>query len=116
MQNATAENDFVIERQEPTSANNYTWYRKYRSGWVEQGGTTTSEYGSSGVAVTLPIAMSDTNYQVSVTQVTGRRDGMASTVIPGGYALSTTQVYVCGRYVAASEVAKLGWVVCGIAA
>ena len=28
----------VIDFQEPTSANNYTWYRKYKSGWVEQGG------------------------------------------------------------------------------
>lgn len=30
--------DYVIESQLPTAANNYTWYRKYKSGWVEQGG------------------------------------------------------------------------------
>ena len=30
--------DFVIESQLPTAENNYTWYRKYKSGWVEQGG------------------------------------------------------------------------------
>lgn len=30
--------DFVVESQLPTAENNYTWYRKYKSGWVEQGG------------------------------------------------------------------------------
>ena len=30
--------DFVVECQLPTAANNYTWYRKYKSGWVEMGG------------------------------------------------------------------------------
>jgi hypothetical protein len=30
--------DYVVDFQAPTSANNYTWYRKYKSGWVEQGG------------------------------------------------------------------------------
>lgn len=29
--------DFVIDYQVPTAANNYTWYRRYKSGWVEQG-------------------------------------------------------------------------------
>ena len=30
--------DAVIEYQVPTADNGYTWYRKYKSGWVEQGG------------------------------------------------------------------------------
>ncbi|MBP9999681.1 MAG: hypothetical protein KBT14_03260, partial [Proteobacteria bacterium] len=30
--------DYVVESQTPTAENNYTWYRKYKSGWVEQGG------------------------------------------------------------------------------
>lgn len=30
--------DYVTEWQTPTAENNYTWYRKYKSGWVEQGG------------------------------------------------------------------------------
>ncbi|MBO4672683.1 MAG: hypothetical protein J5608_03465, partial [Alphaproteobacteria bacterium] len=30
--------DYVIESQNPTAENNYTWYRKYKSGWIEQGG------------------------------------------------------------------------------
>ena len=58
----------VIAFQEPTSANNWTWYRKYADGWVEQGGL--ADYGSlSGgsarsVNITLPAAMKDTHYQV----------------------------------------------------
>lgn len=31
--------DAVIDYQEPTASNNYTWYRLYKSGWVEQGGS-----------------------------------------------------------------------------
>lgn len=30
--------DYVVEMQKPTESNGYTWYRKYKSGWVEQGG------------------------------------------------------------------------------
>jgi len=57
--------DFVIERQDPTAANNYTWFRKYKSGWVEQGGQVTNADSQS---VTLPITMADSNYQVMVTE------------------------------------------------
>lgn len=52
--------DYVIESQAPTSANNYTWYRKYKSGWVEQGGVISGRQGS----VTLPIQMNSTYYTI----------------------------------------------------
>lgn len=51
----------VIEFQAPTSSNNYTWYRKYADGWVEQGGISTTGLGTSGT-ITLPITMQDNNY------------------------------------------------------
>lgn len=62
--------DYVVESQEPTVANNYTWYRKYKSGWVEQGGTipnstTGADYEAT---VNLPVEMADAHYQV-VTQM-----------------------------------------------
>lgn len=47
----------VIEFQAPSAQNNYTWYRKYRDGWVEQGGTTTIN-----TATAIPIIMADSNY------------------------------------------------------
>ena len=58
----------VIAKQDPTADNNYTWYRKYSDGWVEQGGIV--DYGSlvGGSArssnVTFPVVMKDTHYQV----------------------------------------------------
>jgi hypothetical protein len=55
----------VIEFQEPTAANNYTWYRKYADGWVEQGGLTNADTGATGTVV-LPVAMANTNYTVVV--------------------------------------------------
>lgn len=56
--------DYVVAFQAPTAANGYTWYRKYKSGWVEQGGTRqitiTNDSGAS--IVQLPIPMQNTNY------------------------------------------------------
>lgn len=46
----------VVAFQAPTAQNNYTWYRKYADGWVEQGGI----YNTS--ALTYLIPMADTNY------------------------------------------------------
>ena len=62
--------DYVVELQEPTEANGYTWYRKYKSGWVEQGGAFS---GNSPLSVTLPIAMANTAYSCFAGH--GRRDG-----------------------------------------
>lgn len=62
----TAGADAVIEYQMPTAENYYTWYRKYKSGWVEQGGVV-SKPNSTQVQVTIPVVMSDTNYRVLVT-------------------------------------------------
>lgn len=60
--------DVVIEYQVPTAENNYTWYRKYASGWVEQGGYIASSTGTSSIfSLTLPVEMADTNYQFQKT-------------------------------------------------
>lgn len=55
--------DYVVDFQAPTSANNYTWYRKYKSGWVEQGGHTTQ--GTNPRVVNLPVTMADTHYTIT---------------------------------------------------
>ncbi len=52
--------DYVIASQLPTAENGYTWYRKYKSGWVEQGGRDTMP--TTELAVIFPIAMSNTKY------------------------------------------------------
>jgi len=63
--------DYVIESQTPTSDNNYTWYRLYKSGWVEQGGFGVSVNSStSSTVVTSTINLlkqfSSTNYGVQI--------------------------------------------------
>lgn len=60
----------VIEFQAPTAQNNYTWYRKYADGWVEQGGVVVLENINTrytGITVHLPITMADTNYTATGT-------------------------------------------------
>lgn len=56
---AQSDVDFVVESQMPSAVNGYTWYRKYKSGWVEQGGRctmpATSAHSFSNVAITLPV-------------------------------------------------------------
>ena len=56
----------VIAFQAPTAENNYTWYRKYADGWVEQGGKASTPNGGD-VTVNLPITMSDANYIIQAT-------------------------------------------------
>lgn len=59
--------DYVIASQSPTVENNHTWYRKYKSGWVEQGGQNNgeNEIGTN----TLPITMANTCYSVWMSRL-----------------------------------------------
>ena len=50
--------DYVVEWQTPTAENNYTWYRKYASGWIEQGGTTNNSN------ITFQVPFTTTSYTV----------------------------------------------------
>lgn len=47
LNNVPSNYDYVVATQEPTSANSYTWFRKYKSGWVEQGGRVVIYDGSA---------------------------------------------------------------------
>ncbi len=97
----------VVEFQEPTSANGYTWYRKYADGWVEQGGFSSGEPRTA----TLAVAMADTNYSVICVQ-RGTTAPTAAEGSPRAGAISTTQIYVNGG-VASNDVC---WQVSGMAA
>ena len=57
----TAKADAVIDYQEPTADNGYTWYRKYKSGWVEQGVLELS-FTTTAKTWTFVIPMADTHY------------------------------------------------------
>lgn len=52
--------DSVIETQLPTAENNYTWYRKYKSGWVEMGGMIPKNAGTTSVSTNFPLSFSIT--------------------------------------------------------
>jgi len=65
--------DYIIETQSPTAQNNYTWYRKYKSGWVEMGGiyqNASFSLGSGSTTETsniaFPLTLADTPKIVSI--------------------------------------------------
>lgn len=62
-----ANSDYVIERQEPTAENGYTWYRLYKSGWVEQGGII-ANLTDKMARIVFPIIMADENYTILAGQ------------------------------------------------
>lgn len=104
----------VIEFQAPTADNDYTWYRKYVDGWVEQGGfnhsINLSSSGSSNM-INLPVTMADTNYTAQATlcnQYGGRQVGIVTTTS------TTTQVNV-GGYASSSSSSAVNWQVSGMA-
>lgn len=101
----------VVEFQAPTAENNYTWYRKYADGWVEQGG---KFGGGSGVlSVTLPITMADTNYELAV--FANVSDG---TYFGTGYKVSTSNINIWTTNYQGTKNRQAGssWRVSGMAA
>lgn len=99
--------DTVIEWQLPTADNGYTWYRKYASGWVEQGGRA----AKGQTNITLPIEMADTNYFVYKTldYGTGSVDWTETNNSQSDGIVKTTTGFVCGTR-------NSDWEVKGIAA
>ena len=104
----------IVAFQHPTAENNYTWYRKYSDGWVEQGGYMA---GSSATVYTvnLPITMADTNYTVMAT--------LRSNTVSGGggswanaNAYSTTQIQIVEDYKDTWVGQGSYWTVSGMAA
>lgn len=112
--------DYVVDWQMPTSANSYTWYRKYKSGWVEQGGRctvpATNANTSSSVTVKLPVPISD------AAAATLTYNGTASTAYYANCedqaAITTTSVII-GRWNNGSNTADAryyNWNLSGMAA
>lgn len=98
--------DAVIEYQEPTSENNYTWYRKYKSGWVEQGG----KINTSTTSISLPIEMLDDNYSCFITYTK-----TISSDAAGLNKFTTATQSTTGFTVTSSTLNRI-WQVCGKAA
>lgn len=108
----------VIAFQAPTAANNYTWYRKYADGWVEQGGITATN-GSNPTPITLPVEMVDANYIpfIQGRTITAGYSGATWQVMPVNTATSTqtsTQFYAQGSITGYNL--PFGWRVEGMSA
>ena len=106
--------DYVIESQTPTAENNYTWYRKYKSGWVEQGGKYNGLPNNSQKTVALPIAIQNRNVgfaQISCTQ-TGfnSQDTLSAQISTDGLSIELYQKN------AGSAAMSICWEACGICA
>lgn len=113
--------DYVVGFQAPTVANGYTWYRKYKSGWVEQGGIatstpTTDRYTSKRVS--FPIEMADTNYVAlgtpygldSVSTIICCIGGINSNNQDNGTEKTTTSILLQGeRLYASTESRTIKW-------
>lgn len=106
----------VIAFQEPTSGNNYTWYRKYADGWVEQGQKKIQIAHNSKGLITLPVVMANTDYiaQAGSNQVNSSGTFGANSTVSAN-AGTTTQVRL-GQFNSASANMDVWWEVKGIAA
>lgn len=105
--------DTLVAFQAPSAGNNYTWYRKYASGWVEQGGMG-GQTGSSPYYITLPVQMASTDYWVT-SQWRGASatdSGAAQSRYNYAAPYSTTQIEVGGYNTTAACI----WEVKGMAA
>ncbi len=79
----------VIAFQAPTADNNYTWYRKYADGWVEQGGHIATAPASEETTVVFPVSMADTTYFATRT-IEGSVNQTEWTVYAGGCVYNKT--------------------------
>lgn len=99
--------DYVIESQEPTEANGYTWYRKYKSGWIEQGGYIPPQ-NNTNLSITYPVEFSDNNYVCLISLISSYTE--IATIAWFGVK-SKTQT---GFITALSPNMGKSWYVCGL--
>lgn len=113
--------DYVVEWQRPTDLNGYTWYRKYKSGWVEQGGRWTGSVSFSAAAVvntpvTMPVQMASVYYQ-AFAQTTAQV-GLLAITNPSNYTNTVTTLNVVVKELlnASRTMTEFVWQVSGMAA
>lgn len=108
--------DYVVDWQVPSATNGYTWYRKYKSGWVEQGciGPVNVTVASSGSvnSFDLPVKMASNKYAVSAI-LNGTYGG---TVIRIGSETSESVLKLALASVSGVTSSALQWQVSGMAA
>lgn len=106
--------DYVVAWQLPTTENNHTWYRRYKSGWVEQGQGMLS--GGSAVATmhALPVKMATNNYTVIITST--MTSSSTNHYGIGVDNLTATSFITRGHFGADGAGNTFSWYVCGMCA
>lgn len=113
--------DYVIETQNPTAENNYTWYRKYKSGWIEQGGiakiqATTNKW--EGITVAFPKQMANNMYTAigtaygldSVSTLMVCIGGINSNNEDSGTGKTTTNMFIQTEALYGDTVSRVRWI------
>lgn len=108
--NADSNADLVIEYKTPTLADP-SWYRLYKTGWVEQGGISQI---SGGQEVSLPVTMDSTNYFINLT-VLFPNNGDNTVTVAVNTASTTTSSFVYVRHWSSTD-GSISWEVKGMAA
>lgn len=101
----------VVEFQVPTAENNYTWYRKYADGWIEQGGI--QSIPASWTDISLPIEMLNSHYTLNLTTSDNNDSGILSV----SYYTRTVNDFKCAiGYNGTLYTGYVNWEVKGMAA
>ena len=92
--------DYVVESQEPTEANGYTWYRLYKSGWVEQGGSVPVSGNKAQLTgvIELPIPM-QTDKATQPFAIYKYLSGQSYTIVTAYYNSSRTNVVATAQII-----------------
>ena len=99
----------------PTAENNYTWYRKYRSGWVEQGGV--FNINNNWETVTIPVEMSNNNYCIYLQVTDGTENATTCGLKVSANTVTTTTFRCSSSYNNQTYLkSKIYWQVSGMAA
>ena len=108
--------DYVVEFQAPTALNDYTWYRKYKSGWVEQGAFR-SNITDTYITVNLPVEMADTNYAPEIKRITtGSSASQPNVNFVAASTITTTSFAITDQWGGSSVTVAWAWEVKGMAA
>ena len=102
---------FLIDVQYPTAENNYTWYRLYSDGWIEQGASPT--FSSWALqTVYFPIPFANGRYAISFG---GKSTRASSTDVKGMVCEEKTATYF-KYYAGGTDWEQKDWIACGMAA
>ncbi len=108
--------DYVVAWQNPNAENDYMWYRRYKSGWVEMGGWLKEQSIAAGSSktqnVVFPVPMQDTNYVVTF----GALSGTYSNAVLTNATTTGGEFTQSNRAGSGNATVQHTWLLCGVGA